>query len=101
MGDFASKCNTRFKKTHQVDDGDASDSESEGELYGIYTVTDKIKEIKDTLIIMRVCEVLKVKHAIADSMVVYFTKSKNCTHFLQSGQVFEIQGCNGIACSPF
>ena len=47
-----------------------------------------------------VCEVLKVKHAIADSMVVYFVKSKNCTHFLQSGQVFEIQGCNGIVCSP-
>ena len=47
-----------------------------------------------------VCEVLKVKHTIADSMVVYFAKSKNCTHFLQSGQVFEIQGCNGIVCSP-
>ena len=51
MGHIASKCNTRFKKAHHVDNGDASDSESEGELYGIYKVTDKGKEIKDTLII--------------------------------------------------
>ena len=50
-------------------------------------------------LITLVCEVLKVKHAIADSMVVSFAKSKNCTHFLQSGQVFEIQDCNGIVCS--
>ena len=47
-----------------------------------------------------VCEVLKVKHEIANSMIVYFAKSKNFTHFLQSGQVFEMQGCNGIVCSP-
>ena len=51
MGHIASKCNTRFKKAHHVDDGDVSDSESEGKLHGIYTVTDKSKEIKDTLII--------------------------------------------------
>ena len=51
VGHIASKCNTRFKKTHHIDDGDVSDSESESELYGIYTVTDKSKEIKDTIII--------------------------------------------------
>ena len=51
VGYIASKCNTRFKKALHVDDGDASDSESDGELYGSYTVTDKSKEIKDTLII--------------------------------------------------
>ena len=50
-GHIASKCNTRFKKAHHPDDGDVRDSESEGELYGIYMVTDKSKEIKDTLII--------------------------------------------------
>ena len=31
-----------------------------------------------------VCEVLKVKHVIADSKVVYCAKSKNRTYFLQS-----------------
>ena len=49
MGHIASKCNTRFKKAHHLDDGDESDLEPEGELYGIYMVTDKSKEIKDAL----------------------------------------------------
>ena len=31
VGHIASKYNIRFKKAHHVDDGDASDSESEGE----------------------------------------------------------------------
>ena len=48
VGHIASKCNTRFKKAHYVDDYEASDSESEGELYGIYTISDKCKEIKDS-----------------------------------------------------
>ena len=51
MGHIARKCNTRFKKAHRVDDGAASDLELEGELYEIYTVTDKSKEIKDTITI--------------------------------------------------
>jgi len=51
VGHIASKCNTRFKEAYHVDDGDVSNSESDGELYGIYTVTDKSKEIKETLII--------------------------------------------------
>jgi len=51
VGHIASKCNARFKEAHHVDDGDVSNSESDGELYGIYTVTDKSKEIKETLII--------------------------------------------------
>ena len=42
------------------------------------------------------CEVLKVKHVIADSRVVCYSKSKNRIHFVQSGQVFEIQGCKII-----
>ena len=38
------------------------------------------------------CEVLKVKHGIADSRVVCYAKSKNHTHCAQSSQVFEIRG---------
>ena len=42
------------------------------------------------------CQVLKVKHLIADSRVVCYAKSKNHTHSVQSGQVFEIRGCKRI-----
>ena len=38
----------------------------------------------------------KGKHVIADSRVVCYAKSKSHTHFVQSGQVFEIRGCNRI-----
>ena len=50
VGHIGSKCNIRFKKKYHVDDRDANVSESEGELQGIYTVTDKSKEINETAI---------------------------------------------------
>ena len=48
-----------------------------------------------------VCEVLKVKHVIADSKAVYCAKSKNRTYFLQSGQFFEMRGFIGIVNNAF
>ena len=50
------------------------------------------------ILITPACEVLiKVKHVIADSMVVCYAKFKNHPHFVQSGHVFEIRGCKRIA----
>ena len=51
VGHIASKCKTRFKKTHHVEESDERVSESESELNGIYPDTDKSQEINDTLII--------------------------------------------------
>ena len=47
-------------------------------------------------IITLACEVLKVKHVVADSRVVCYAKYKNHTYFVQSDQVFEIRGCKRI-----
>jgi len=46
VGHIACQCNSRFKKIRHVDDGVASESDSEGELHGICTVTDESKEVK-------------------------------------------------------
>ena len=42
------------------------------------------------------CKVLEVKHVTADTRVVCYAKSKNHTHFVKLGQVFELQGTKRI-----
>ena len=60
------------------------------------SISGPILEGNKSALITLACEVLKVKYVVADSRVVCYAKSKNHTHFAQSGQVFEIRGCKRI-----
>ena len=95
VGHIASKCSSRFKKTHYVENCDASVSEADGELYGIYIVTDKNKEIKDTLIVEGCPLSMEIDTEVSFSVVSESFYKQYLSHMQLHPTAKKLRSCNG------